>query len=207
MADNGSDEGSPQRRERWPNPGLKTTTENWPSPDASVFESNPEDFERRRQEMLAKGYNGNGGGIVLGTMVQSWATPTTQDSANNAGPSQHDRNSIPLNTQVDQWLTPVTSDANGEREPDGKRSVGLNSQAAGSSLQGPATTDGEPSSSAPRGSRRRLNPAFTAWLMGLPWWWTNPGVTSSARSGMEAYLSALQWRGELLLSASSRGVE
>lgn len=40
--------------------------------------------------------------------------------------------------------------------------------------------------------RRRLNPAFVCWLMGWPWWWTNPGEISSARSAMESYLSRLR---------------
>lgn len=66
------------------------------------------------------------------------------------------------------------------------------------------THDGPTSSDTPRGSRPRLNPAFAATLMGLPWWWTNPGVTSSVESEMEAYRSALQQRGAFLLSACSR---
>jgi hypothetical protein len=41
-------------------------------------------------------------------------------------------------------------------------------------------------------SRRRLNPAFGCWLMGWPCWWTNPAITSSARSEMESYRSALR---------------
>lgn len=31
-------------------------------------------------------------------------------------------------------------------------------------------------------SRPRLNPAFVAWLMAFPWWWTSRGLTSSAPS-------------------------
>lgn len=34
---------------------------------------------------------------------------------------------------------------------------------------------------------RRLNPAFAAWLMGIPWWWTNPAVTSCVQSEMASY--------------------
>jgi hypothetical protein len=40
--------------------------------------------------------------------------------------------------------------------------------------------------------RRRLNPAFVCWLMGWPWWWTNPGVINSARQETESYLSRLR---------------
>lgn len=41
-------------------------------------------------------------------------------------------------------------------------------------------------------SRRRLNPAFVCWLMGWPWWWTNPGEISFARRATELYLSRLR---------------
>jgi len=37
---------------------------------------------------------------------ERWATPTTQDGKNNAGPSQHDRNSRPLNVQAGGKLSP-----------------------------------------------------------------------------------------------------
>ena len=36
----------------------------------------------------------------LGLGVRMWPTPTVQDSANNGGPSQFRRNSLPLNAQV-----------------------------------------------------------------------------------------------------------
>jgi len=39
---------------------------------------------------------------------------------------------------------------------------------------------------------RRLNPAFVSWLMGLPWWWTNPARLSFARSEMQSYLCRLR---------------
>lgn len=42
-----------------------------------------------------------------------------------------------------------------------------------------------------RGSLPRLNPAFAAWLMGWPWWWTNPALTSCAKSAMASYRSKL----------------
>jgi hypothetical protein len=68
----------------------------------------------------------------------------------------------------------------------------LDWQAEAYSRQDPATPDGETSSSGGRTSRPRLNPAFAGWLMGLPWWWTHPDVTSSAQSEMAAYRSALR---------------
>jgi hypothetical protein len=54
------------------------------------------------------------------------------------------------------------------------------------------TQYGETSSPNASASPRRLNPAFGCWLMGWPWWWTNPGITSCAKSEMESYRSALR---------------
>jgi len=78
----------------------------------------------------------------------------------------------------------------------------LDWQAETFSLPDPETNDGPESLDDGNGSRPRLNTAFTAWLMGLPWWWTNPGVTSCARSEMAAYRSALRSRLQSLLGES-----
>lgn len=66
-----------------------------------------------------------------------------------------------------------------------------------------STLDGRELSPTTRILRPRLNPAFAAWLMGLPGWWTSPAVTSSARSAMEPYRCALRSRLELLLGEPS----
>lgn len=71
------------------------------------------------------------------------------------------------------------------------------------SLPEDSTPAGQTSSETATSSVQRLNPAFTAWLLGLPWWWTNPGVTSSARLEMEAYRSALRLRLDFLLDGPS----
>ena len=60
--------------------------------------------------------------------------------------------------------------------------------------QAQAAPNGPPSSIDTPTSPQRLNPAFAAWLMGWPWWWTNPGLTSCAKSEMELYRSALRSR-------------
>lgn len=46
--------------------------------------------------------------------LERWPTPTVQDSANNGGPSQFDRNSLPLNAAVKLWPTPRASNDSGE---------------------------------------------------------------------------------------------
>jgi len=47
--------------------------------------------------------------------------------------------------------------------------------------------------------RLRLNPAFACWLMGWPFWWTNPGITSSVKSEMVLYRSKLHTQLSFLL--------
>jgi len=61
-----------------------------------------------------------------------------------------------------------------------------------SSPQARTTADGRASLIDTPSSPRRLNPAFAAWLMGTPWWWTNPAVTSCMQSEMALYRSRLQ---------------
>jgi hypothetical protein len=50
------------------------------------------------------------GGPMLRDLPTMLPTPTTQDGENNAGPSQHNRNSPPLNTVVMMLPTPAVND-------------------------------------------------------------------------------------------------
>lgn len=67
----------------------------------------------RREVVKARVKNGNGMGMPLSIAVQLLPTPTTQDGANNGGPSQFQRNTLPLNAEVTLLPTPRTSDTNG----------------------------------------------------------------------------------------------
>jgi hypothetical protein len=51
------------------------------------------------------------------------------------------------------------------------------------------------------GCSLRLNPAFDAWHMGLPWWWTNPVPINSACSETELYLCKARQHLSSLLGA------
>jgi hypothetical protein len=65
----------------------------WPTPTASEGTGPQEN-------------TGRTGGKSLRETAALWPTPTVQDSANNGGPSQFKRNSLPLNAQV--HVTPET---------------------------------------------------------------------------------------------------
>lgn len=79
----------------------------------------------------------------------------------------------------------------------GKRQVGLENEVkiwptperSQSLPQDPPIRDGQQSCETAHGSRRRLNPAFAAWLMGFPFWWTHPEPILSARSATASWLS------------------
>jgi hypothetical protein len=72
----------------------------WPTPrSCSAMAANITE-KRTRPE----GYRGNLEEVVARTM---WPTPTVQDGANNGGPSQYERNSLPLNAVVGGSLNPT----------------------------------------------------------------------------------------------------
>lgn len=92
-----------------------------------------------------------------------WPTPEAKNAS--SGPDLARRNrpgsgGDDLVTTVERaiWLTPAASDANGEREPDGKRSTGLNTQAV--------------STSSSAGSRARTSPTLASELV---WTGIDPG--------------------------------
>jgi DNA (cytosine-5)-methyltransferase 1 len=51
--------------------------------------------------------------LLNGQVKTLFPTPTTQDAANDGGPSQYDRNSLPLNTLIKTLPTPTTQNAHG----------------------------------------------------------------------------------------------
>lgn len=113
----------------------------------------PETWLKRAGELKAKHQNGNGAGMPLGIQTQIWQTPGADSFRSRGGdrkdemgldqqartwpsPRAEDSESCgnhpgatdSLTGAVSLWNTPQTSNANGSREEDGKRSVGLNTQ-------------------------------------------------------------------------------
>jgi hypothetical protein len=133
---------------------------------------------------------------LLAEMAKTWPTPTTNDSKNDAPPSQYERNTPPLNVEAVKWATPraehdsgrhrgvadtlhsqtkqwATPTVNGNYNRAGlSPTSGDGLQIQVSRLHPTITPDGSASSPTDPTSRPRLNPAFTDWLMNLVPGWT-----------------------------------
>ena len=138
---------------------------------------------------------------TLHSATKQWATPTSHDgrrpgsdAASTQGanlkrdaetwptPQAYARASTdysapgftPLDGAAGQWATPTSRDADKwhYREPGHERQVNLSGQASAHSLPAPETPmPGDESSPSGPTSRRRLNPKFVEWLMGVPEGW------------------------------------
>lgn len=132
----------------------------WPTPRTPT--GGPESRESKAKR--------GSGHVCLQTVaaLAGWATPTTQDAANTAGPSQFHRNSHPLNVQavLAGWDTPTVGDTD---------------KATPRSQQGlPRQVHGRTAPSSGVGIERRgvLNPDLPRWLMGFPAEWGSCGATA-----------------------------
>jgi len=134
-----------------------------------------------------------------------WPTPTTQDSANDGGPSQYSRNSIPLNAAVKMWPTPSYADGKGGQGQSPKWTGGPSLRTAVKNWPTPKASDsnrdhGQASRYGPGQQRSNLkdalrhhgeevgslHPNFCEWLMGLPQNWTDPSGGPSPVPGPES---------------------
>jgi hypothetical protein len=146
----------------------------------------------------AKGQNGYDRGLgtlddqnlaAIATRIAMLPTPTTQET--HSGPSQRNRNTVPLNERVkDFFPTPVAGDGakastnsdtsirriEAGRQPfltDVVQAKFLNSEINWGKYE-PAIrrwgnlTREVPEPTVPHKDKRRLNPAFVEWMMGLP---------------------------------------
>jgi hypothetical protein len=117
--------------------------------------------------------------------LSAWPTASARDWKDSEGMSEtginpdgsertrHDQLPRVAQLVMGSWATPKTSDANGIREEDGKRCVGLNTQASG------AITTSSPAETEKRGA---LNPAHSRWLMGYRPVWDDCAVTAMPSS-------------------------
>ncbi|KAF1021856.1 MAG: hypothetical protein GAK30_01545 [Paracidovorax wautersii] len=144
---------------------------------------------------------GSRGDLMLPSAAAQWPTPTMSDSEQAGGKGCIDsgKRGHSLHSMAGEWPTPASRDY---RTPNSQNSQANRNHTGGEQLPNyvehhfshpvRSTLDGRPLSPTGRTLPRRLNPAFACWLMGWPIWWTNPALTSSARSEMASYHSRLQ---------------
>ena len=164
----------------------------WPTPDTG--------HERINRSASA----GAADRPTIALAAKLWMTPSVSNSqcdeyTRDRGQPGQER--LTLTGQAQHWPTPRATDGTkgGPNQAGSKGDLMLPSAAAQHRFSHPvlSTLDGRPLSPTARTLPRRLNPAFTCWLMGWPIWWTNPALTSSARSAMEL------WRRRLHVHVSS----
>jgi hypothetical protein len=181
----------------WPTPDInqRGAVEFWTTPGATAGKCGHNYTDNTTGKDLAKDVT---------KWQQKWATPGARDYNDTSGMavkginrdgSLRDRLDQ-LARQAQQWRTPTVqspqamrgSGQSAKKRSEQGHTVNLQDQVADWSLpQDQPIKSGMISSDIPRGSRRRLNPAFAAWLMGWPMWWTRTEPISSGASEMESY--------------------
>ena len=134
--------------------------------------------------------------LTLTGQAQQWQTPRATDGT-KGGPNQAgSKGDLMLPSAAAQWPTPASRDWKGtnstahiETNGTGRRHMDQLPNFVEHHFlpQALPIHDGQTSCEKPHGSPRRLTPAFGAWLLGWPWWWTNPALTSSVKSAMASY--------------------
>lgn len=129
--------------------------------------------------------------VTLHRATLTWPTPLANDGEKRGNLALDPRNGLAGATQL--WATPQARDfKSGQTLTPLENSRPLSEQCLTFLPLGP-TVNGGPRSSPPSpGGRRRLSPAFAAWLMGWPWWWTSSAPISCAPSAMALYRRKLR---------------
>jgi hypothetical protein len=196
----------------------------WPTPDAQNGGATVPSTERKSQINLKEAAeklwptptedNANncggpsrsreGGFSDLTVEVKNWPTlrPCSGERSSGANRTEFYRVwAQGPETAEKMWPTPMAADDGDKVTPNSKQ-INLIGASLRFSPQGPEIPDGHRFSPTDPSSRLRLNPGFAAWLMGMPWFWTNPESISSARSETESWRCRLRSRLESLLADS-----
>lgn len=160
---------------------LPSQVTTWPTPDANCG-----DRGTTPRPVNSVGSNVN-------YAAASRQTPSARDQEGNGFRSGDRSDEAKLSGQAKTWPTPTARDhksGQASQETLDRNSLPLNEVVLVYSPPAPTQT-GEPS---PSTSGRRLNPAFVAWLMGCPWWWTRAEQINFGAREMDAFRSSLRWR-------------
>jgi hypothetical protein len=203
-------DGGPRNRQGSRGKGHQVTiaeqAEHWPSPRATDGTKGGPNQAGSKGDLMLPSAAAQWQGTAVPKYEQEWPTPTALDRprspetlAKSAAfrKANANQNTVPLylGEVAMNWPTPASRDYRAPNSQSYKeRGGGMKGEQLNNFVehslslpQAPAIPDGPESSQSDPGLRRRLNPMFGAWLMEWPCWWTNPGITSCARSAMELY--------------------
>jgi hypothetical protein len=184
-------------------PNLSSQAITFPTPTAK-------DADASRDTSMNPGSKRHKGKTLTDATANLWPTPRTLTGGGESAErkkelGREEAGGGDLQAAVESWPTPAARDHKGANSKKHVTETGTGRkhmdqlanfvEHSPSSPQAPGTLEpGEESwpTDHSTGSPRRLNPAFVCWLMGWPWWWTNPGVISSARQETESYLFRLR---------------
>jgi len=132
---------------------------------------------------------GSKGDLMLPSQAAQWGTPSARDwKDERASEATYTKNARPLNEQALRWPLPTSSLPPAPETGTAGLMCWCGSPGCGQASH-----------------KRRLNPLFSAWLMGWPLHWANTEPTSCAASETESFLHV--WRTHLSLLQSSTGSE
>lgn len=151
---------------------------------------------------------------TLALAAAQWSTPNVPNGGRSVsaevvasrGKTENGKRQVGLESEVRHWATPRATDGEkgGPNCRGGRGDPILPGQACQQMISlrpVHSTIDGRELSPTARTLRRRLNPAFTCWLMGWPIWWTNPAITNSVKPETELWRSKLASQLSRLLGA------
>lgn len=154
---------------------LTSEAKTWPTPSA---------HDGRRpgvDDKSTQGANLNRDAVLI------WQTPSARDQERSGFRGWDRSDEAKLGGQAKQWGTPAAHQrSHSPREVD--HGVQLANQVCSLPAQAPTGEQFPPTSG------RRLNPAFVAWLMGAPWWWTRAEPISFGAREVQSFRSALRSR-------------
>jgi hypothetical protein len=185
------------------------------------------DYEHRTARPGRSNPNNLRDQIAVDEGMRTWATPTVNDSKNNAGPSEKKRHGPALNVQAEQWPTPMASDAIG-----GRTSKGADRPDEGGLLQAakmwptPKSTRSGPDYAREgrdgsggddlatfvvkeehTSSGGALNADWVEWLMGVPQGWSIAEPCTDYDTWLRQQLAASHWLEEQGLPRTIVGQE